>query len=54
MAGLTGGIKMHSKTEFSAYLVQFDKELLDFFERWRDAVKQCTSKERLISPILRR
>ena len=39
---------MHSKTEFSAYLVQFDKELLDFFERWRDAIKQCNSKERLI------
>ena len=39
---------MHSKTEFSAYLVQFDKELLDFFERWRDAIKQCNSKERLM------
>jgi len=39
---------MCSKTEFGEYLVQFDKELLDLFERWRDAIKQCNSKERLI------
>ena len=39
---------MCSKTEFSAYLVQFDKELLDLFERWRDAIKKCNSKDRLI------
>ena len=39
---------MCSKTEFGEYLVQFDKELLDLFERWRDAIKQCNSKERLM------
>ena len=39
---------MCGKTEFSAYHVQFDKELLGFFERWRDAIKQCNSKENLI------
>ena len=39
---------MHSKTDFSTYHAQFDKELLDFFERWRGAIKQCNSKENLI------
>ena len=39
---------MCSKNEFGAYHAQFDKELLEFFERWRDAIKQCNSKENLI------
>ncbi len=39
---------MCGKNEFSAYHAQFDKELLEFFERWRDAIKQCNSKENLI------
>ena len=39
---------MCGKNEFSAYHAQFDKELLGFFERWRDAIKQCNSKENLI------
>jgi len=39
---------MYRKAEFGEYLVQFDKELLDIFERWRDAVKKCNSKESLI------
>ena len=39
---------MCSKTDFGVYHVQFDKELLSFFERWRDAIQRCNSKERLI------
>ena len=47
MADSTGGIRMCSKTEFRAHLVQFDEELLEFFERWQAFLKQHHDKKKL-------
>ena len=38
---------MYSKTEFRAYLVQFDEKLLEFFERWQALLKQYHGKKKL-------
>lgn len=39
---------MHNKPDFRVYHAQFDKELLNFFERWRNAIKKCNSRENLM------
>ena len=38
---------MCSKTAFRAYLVQFDEELLEFFEHWQAFLKQYHYKKKL-------
>ena len=39
---------MHNKTKFGTYPVSLDRQLLELFERWQEAIKQCNRRENLI------